>query len=120
MRDYSNLAYHSILDWRLGLDMARLALDASATIDFSPVYWNGIADMAIARLNAALPGSTLANFAGLPAVTQGMHAMFAAHPLWDVRPATLHADLARAAAAAQAAGFVPEFKSTFMLIRRPL
>ena len=26
MRDYSNLAYHSILDWRLGLDMANSPL----------------------------------------------------------------------------------------------
>jgi Lhr-like helicase len=120
MRDYSNLAYHSILDWRLGLDMARLALDASAPIDFSPDYWSGIADMAIARLNFALPGGTLANFAGLPAVTQGRRAIIAAHPLWDVRPASLHPSLAQAAAAAQAAGLDPVFRSTFMLIRRPL
>jgi len=34
MRDYSNLAYHSILDWRLGLDMARLALDGGCSDRF--------------------------------------------------------------------------------------
>src|SRR4029077_19933942 len=38
MRDYSNLAYHSILDWRLGVDLARLARDPSAVIDFSPAH----------------------------------------------------------------------------------
>jgi hypothetical protein len=76
--------------------------------------------MAIARLNFALPGSTLANFAGLPAVTQGRRAIIAAHPLWDVRPASLHPVVAQAAAAAQAAGLDSTFRSTFMLIRRPL
>jgi Lhr-like helicase len=120
MRDYSNLAYHSILDWRLGLDMARLALDASAAMDFSPDYWTGIPDLAIARLNFALPGSTVAHFAGLPAVTHRRRTIIAAHPLWDIRLASLHPALDRAAAAARAAGLDPEFKSTFMLIRRPL
>ena len=28
LRSYSNLSYHSLLDWRLGVDMAALALDA--------------------------------------------------------------------------------------------
>jgi hypothetical protein len=36
MRDYSNLAYQSILDWRRGIDLARLALDSAAAIDVSP------------------------------------------------------------------------------------
>jgi DEAD/DEAH box helicase domain-containing protein len=68
MRDYSNLAYHSILDWRLGLDMARLALDAAAPMDLSPLYWTGVPDLAIQRLHYALAGSNVANLAGLPAV----------------------------------------------------
>src|SRR5262249_6409191 len=42
LRDFSNLAYHNILDWRLGLDVARLALDPAAAIDFSVPYWRGI------------------------------------------------------------------------------
>jgi hypothetical protein len=120
MRDYSNLAYHSILDWRLGLDMANLALDASAPIDFSPPYWAGIPDLATQRLHDALPGSSLLNLAGLPTVGFGQTAFIAAHPLWDVRPASLHPGLAAAQAAATAAGLAPDFRSTFMLIRRPL
>ena len=34
MRDYSNLAYHSIMDWRIAVDLATIALNPSATIDF--------------------------------------------------------------------------------------
>jgi DEAD/DEAH box helicase domain-containing protein len=35
LRDYSNQQYHPLLDWRLALDMARLARDAGATVDLS-------------------------------------------------------------------------------------
>ena len=119
MRDYSNLAYHSILDWRLAVDMARLALDATATIDFTPSHWTGVADLAAQRLQAALPNSTLANFAGLRAVQIGQLAIIVAHPLWDVRPASLHPMLAAAQAAASAANLQSDFRSTFMLLRRP-
>ena len=39
IRDYSNQNVHNILDWRLGLDIARLASDQNAVIDFSISYW---------------------------------------------------------------------------------
>ncbi len=120
MRDYSNLAYHSILDWRLGIDLARLALDPAAAIDFSPAHWSSVPALAIQRLQAALPGSAVAAFAGLPSVVLGPRAIIAAHPLWDVRPGMLHPALLAAQAAATAAGLSSEFRSTFMLIRRPL
>nr|WP_292651943.1 DEAD/DEAH box helicase [Mesorhizobium sp.] len=119
MRDYSNLAYHSILDWRLGIDMARLALDPAAPIDFSVPYWNGVLGGAINRLHNALPGSALVQYGGLDGVQLGRRAIIAAHPLWDVRPQSLHPSLAAAQAAASAVGLATEFRSTFMLIRRP-
>ena len=40
IRDYSNQCYHQLLDWRLGLDIARLAKDSRAKIDFSVSYWH--------------------------------------------------------------------------------
>ena len=98
--------------------MARI--DPAAPIDFTPGYWPDFADMAIRRLNGALPGSTLNDFAGLPAVVLGRRAIIAAHPLWDVRPAGLHAGPAADQAGAIAANLNPEFRSVFMLIRRPL
>lgn len=39
IRDYSNQSVHHLLDWRLGLDLARLAHDRKAKIDFSTKYW---------------------------------------------------------------------------------
>ncbi len=40
LRDYYNLSYHGLLDWRLALDIARLALEPSTVLDLmSP--WRG-------------------------------------------------------------------------------
>src|SRR6202044_2331723 len=44
LRDFSNLAFHNILDWRLGLDLARLSLDPNASINFSIPYWQDLAN----------------------------------------------------------------------------
>ena len=40
LRDYRNLPYHGVLDWRLALDMARLVNDASAAIDLQTAWGN--------------------------------------------------------------------------------
>lgn len=120
MRDYGNLAYHSILDWRLGIDMARLALDVTAPIDFSPRHWAGMSALAMRRVIASLPGSTATSFAGLDAVQHGGTAYIVAHPLWDLRQPTLHPRLVAAAAAAATAGLTADFRSSFMMIRRPV
>lgn len=120
MRDYGNLAYHSILDWRLAIDMARLCLDAAAPIDFSPTHWVGVAQHAADRVHSALPGSHRAVIAGLEAVIIGSRVILIVHPLWDVRPGSLHPMIAAAQASAALTGQTIELRSTFMAIRRPV
>ena len=39
LRDSPNLAWPCILDWRLAVDIARLALDPNAPLDFTIPYW---------------------------------------------------------------------------------
>lgn len=39
LRDFYNQQHHGILDWRLGLDIAKLSYDENAIIDFSSNYW---------------------------------------------------------------------------------
>jgi len=39
IRDFYNQKYHSIMNWRLGLDLAELSKDKDAQIDFSHNYW---------------------------------------------------------------------------------
>lgn len=120
MRDYGNLAYHSILDWRLAVDFARLCLDAAARIDFSPPHWAGVAQHAADRVHAAFPGSSRTTLAGLEAVVAGSRAIVIGHPLWDIRQGMTHPALTAAEAAGRQNGLTVEFRSTFMAIRRPL
>lgn len=50
IRDYSNQQEHQILDWRLGLDMAKIAFDRNACIDFNTIYWEQYINTNIALL----------------------------------------------------------------------
>src|SRR5213078_2711261 len=42
LRSYSNLAYHNLLDWRLGMDMAALALDSAGPISLGNRMWDRV------------------------------------------------------------------------------
>jgi hypothetical protein len=121
LRDFSNLAYHNILDWRLGLDLTHLALDRAAPIDFSPAYWHGVDAAAAGPYFAAMPGGwTRTTFGGLEAGRRGNRAEIVVHPLWDTDPAHLSPQLQAARAQANAAGCTSvSFKSIFEIVRRP-
>ncbi len=120
LRDFSNLPYHSILDWRLGLDLARLALDPTAPIDFTVPYWRGLDAAAAAPYFAAMPGWQQVTFAGLLAGCRGNHVEIITHPLWDRDDNRLGPLLTRARAQAVQAGYQDiGFKSVFEILRRP-
>jgi DEAD/DEAH box helicase domain-containing protein len=119
LRDFSNLAYHNILDWRLGLDLARLALDSNAAIDFSVPYWQGVDLAAATPYFAAMPGWQQVTFAGLQAGTRGNRIEIITHPLWNTDPNSPGPHLQAAYAQAQGAGYVVTTKSIFEVLRRP-
>jgi DEAD/DEAH box helicase domain-containing protein len=119
LRDFSNLTYHNILDWRLGLDLARLALDPTAAIDFSVPYWQGLDAAAAAPYFAASPGWQLTSIAGLQAGRRGNVVEIITHPLWNTDPNFFCQQLANAYAQATAAGCQVTFKSIFEVLRRP-
>lgn len=119
LRDFSNLAYHNILDWRLGLDLARLALDPATPIDFTVPYWQGLDAAVAAPYFAALPGWQLTAFGGLQAGTRGNQVEILTHPLWNTDPNFVGPQLGAAMAQAQAAGCQVTTKSIFEVLRRP-
>jgi DEAD/DEAH box helicase domain-containing protein len=82
LRSYSNLAYHNLLDWRLAIDMAELALDAQAPLSLSSPRWSRVADRAALTLQNARPGYNRITVAGLPAVSNGTDVFIVTHPLW--------------------------------------
>ena len=96
LRDFSNLPYHPILDWRLGLDIARLALDPAAAIDFSVSYWQGLDAAVAGPYFAAMPGWRQVTFAGLQAGQCGNVVEIITHPLWDCDPNRFGPQLAAA------------------------
>jgi hypothetical protein len=120
LRDFSNLAFHNILDWRLGLDLARLALDANAPIDFSTPYWQTLANSASAAYFASQPLWQFQSYAGVPVGRRANVVEIITHPLWNRNPNGMCPQLAAAYAQAQTAGAQTiAFKSIFEVLRRP-
>jgi len=119
LRDFSNLPYHPILDWRLGLDIVRLALDPSAPIDFSVPYWQGLDAAVAGPYYAAMPGWQQITIGGLQAGRRGNVVEIITHPLWECDPDHLGPQLAAAYAQAIAGGNQVRFKSLFEVLRRP-
>lgn len=118
LRDFSNLAFHSILDWRLGLDLARLALDSNADIDFTVPYWQGVDARAAAPYFAAM-NKQVVTIGGLQGGQLGSDVEFIVHPLWSTDPANMHPQLQAAAAQAVAGGLTWHARSLFEVLRRP-
>ena len=66
MRDYSNMPYHPFLDWRLGLDVARLCLERDYQMDLQKDYWGSLVDRVEKNLIRLLPGLERNDRDGIP------------------------------------------------------
>jgi DEAD/DEAH box helicase domain-containing protein len=130
LRDYRNLPYHGLLDWRLALDMARLMSDASVAIDLQtswgnyPNPWNRL----IQGTNAPIPASLQRLGYGAPQpfgsligfIHQGRNRreiLLLRHPLWtDEHPEWINAE---AIAKSQHSDYTVNSGNPFVLLRRP-
>ena len=117
LRDYSNLAWHNILDWRMALDVARLALDGNAPVDFTTSHWQPLVATATPPYFHALGlGWTEITLGGLPAARSGGRGELIIHPLW----AGDHPRVLQARAEASTVGITQlQTKTLFELVRRP-
>jgi hypothetical protein len=119
LKDYGNMSYHGLLDWRLALDMAELA--AGQPLD--PSRWLGRAMGDLAQFCQAFDWTTR-DFAGLPgAASNAAHkALILVHPLWSTHPITAGPELADAISDAAGQGYHGtdvHVHSLFDLARRP-
>jgi len=120
LRDFSNLAFHNILDWRLGLDLARLALDPNARIDLTVSYWQDLAVATATAYFASQPQWQFLTLAGVPAGRRGNIIEIVVHPLWDTNPHNFCAQLNAAHTQAVATGAQRvTCRSIFDVLRRP-
>lgn len=120
LREFGNMAYHPLLDWRLAFDMVKLALDADALIDLNCGYWSDLvastAPSYFAGLNLA--STTLGRLpAGVGAATN--EAIVLTHPLWDHDPSNYRPEVAAAVSEAQNQGLTPILRSIFHAVRFP-
>lgn len=120
LRDFNNLAYHPILDWRMGLDLARLALNTNSQIDFSVGYWRGLDAVVADSYFAALPGGwQRLTLGGLEAGRRNNQVEIITHPLWNTDQNYFGPQIATAYAEAMTAGYQVRFRSIFEVLRRP-
>jgi hypothetical protein len=120
LREYGNMAYHPLLDWRLALDMARLALDSDAPADLAYGYWASLTARTAGPFFAGL-GLAETSLGGLPAGINNFtnEAVLLTHPLWDRDTSNLRPELAAALAAAERRGLRPVPYSLFRAVRFP-
>jgi DEAD/DEAH box helicase domain-containing protein len=128
LRDFHNLPYHGLLDWRLALDMARITLADSNAVDLAADWgsetnpWSHLLDGETAPVPATmqrLGHATRHTFAGLHAFVHQKHqrVWIACHPLWTRQHETFLK--AKTEAEGQYPGAKVDVMNPFRLLRRP-
>jgi len=83
LRDFYNQQYHSILDWRLGLDLAKLAANEDANINFSESYWQPFVKKIVEILNKRGDGEAKEIYESVYCIQQPGGAILITHPFWS-------------------------------------
>ena len=128
LRDFYNMQYHGLLDWRLGLDMARIAQSPTSRLSIHATLNGGEANpwRRLAGDDAAPVSRTLRQFGyefglvdELPVFvsTRRKRVLLACHPLWNDTNAEL--SVLRQIMAGRHPGFDVLNMDLFMGLRRP-
>jgi ribosomal protein L37E len=118
LRDYANLRFHPLLDWRIGLDMVELALDATAQPTLLRPHWDSLIRR-VERDYFMAHRLEPHTFNRLPGGVRDGKAYLLRHPMWRPEPDWYVEELADADTAARAAGFTPTLLSVFDVVRLP-
>jgi ATP-dependent helicase YprA (DUF1998 family) len=120
LREFGNMAFHPVLDWRLGLDMAELALDPNAQINLNSDYWSTLISRHVEPYIAGLNMEPI-SFDALPGGvdTFSNEAIILIHPIWDKDASNYRPEVAAAVADAEGQGFRPTLRSVFSAVRFP-
>ncbi|WP_434428082.1 helicase-related protein [Nannocystis pusilla] len=120
LRDYGNMPYHPLLDWRLALDMVQLALDPAARVDLAQPYWTTLVQRTAAPYFQGL-NYAQTTLAGLPAGYDAGtgEVLILIHPLWDQDPSNFRPEVSNAVAQAEARGWRWKLRTIFSAVRFP-
>ena len=120
LRQYRNMSYHGLLDWRLGVALLRCLHSASFAVGldgkFDTPELEGWLDFAVQRRDAFCETFKCERrrLGQLPGMQLGAHTVVVVHPLWDRR---LHAGLLTDALR-DVDPILVRFADTFNLLRR--
>lgn len=119
LKDYGNMIYHGLLDWRLAMDMARFARDG-AVPDLDTGYWNGVVGKHMSSFCQAFDWEPT-EYGSLPCAErrEWSEVVIPIHPLWNDDINYLVSPLATAIANVEAKGFSYRLADLFNLARRP-
>ena len=119
MRDYSNIAYHPFLDWRLGLDIAQLCLQENYQMDLRKDYWFPLVDLVEKNLIELRPSLERKDYNGVPVFEDQTQrrAFILHHPLASTGD-WAGAHIASVIVDLEDAGFKVEYINIFDAIRR--
>lgn len=86
LRDYYNQRIHSNLHWRLGFDLAKIAADKDAMIDFSSEYWATILPNILHRMKLKLKNIAFREVIGQTySLYSKEKSVLLVHPFWSER-----------------------------------
>ncbi len=130
LRDFQNLPYHGLLDWRMALDMMRIATSSTAAVDLT-TSWDSLKNPWVSLtsgVSAPVPSimkrllygdsvqfGTLCGY--IHQLSRRKEILIERHPLWqDDHPGWL---VAKADAEAQYPGYTIHDMNPFIALRRP-
>ncbi len=119
IRDFSNLAFHNIIDWRLGLDLARLAPRCECTHRSRGSLLECDGAWGSPCVLCGPSRWSYQSLAGVPAGASRTQCEIITHPLWTLGPANQCPHLAASTVQAAALGVATSCKSLFEVLRRP-
>jgi len=83
LRDYGNTAEHTLLDWRLGLDLLRMAAEKNGRMPALDEYWERVVDRAALALKNGIQDGQIIKYDGLTCVIEGKQlCAILVHPFW--------------------------------------
>jgi len=83
LRDYYNQQFHSSLNWRIGLDLAKLSSSPDCTLSFHAEYWKELMPLLITRLMRKLDGLKHGTVKDTYYIETTDQIILITHPLWN-------------------------------------
>ncbi len=126
LRQYRNINYHGLLDWRLGISLLKILASESEKCglegDFSgPELKNWLKQAQELRNTFCTCFSSCSpqTFASLPGFEIGNKQVIIVHPLWNLKPENRQGILAEAVSITSNREIEPQFLDSFNLLHRP-